>query len=332
MVGRGGAASGLGLLGRASLRRAMLSIARSGQTQSRRDRRFAGRSAPGVERAEGAADNTLAARFTDGNRLAPADACRLAYQLGLGLARLHQLGQVHGSIRPDNVWLQADGTCKLLQTPLAPEPAMGPGPIDWNAPDPNGQALLAADYAAPELAQARPAARHAHRRVCTGGDAVSNAVGLGAVSRRRRGEQAFAPCVGIAGVFGAIWSAGAARANGRLLVGEGPGGAVSIGGAGGRGVGVFRRSGRAKLHAAAGRDRQPCSINGWKASRDCRAWRRERFRRHQVWRLIPRRNTRQHKTRRPQYAAQAAMQSHAPPVAAAAPPPQPPARTRSVVL
>jgi serine/threonine-protein kinase len=109
--------------------------------------------APGVERAPGDADNTLAARFTDGNRLAPGDACRLAYQLGLGLARLHQLGQVHGSIRPDNVWLQADGTCKLLQTPLAPEPAMGPGPIDWNAPDPNGQALLSADYAAPELAQ-----------------------------------------------------------------------------------------------------------------------------------------------------------------------------------
>ncbi len=109
--------------------------------------------APGVERAEGSADNTLAARFTDGNRLAPGDACRLAYQLGLGLARLHQLGQVHSSIRPDNVWLQPDGTCKLLQTPLAPEPAMGPGPIDWNAPDPNGQALLSADYAAPELAQ-----------------------------------------------------------------------------------------------------------------------------------------------------------------------------------
>ena len=107
----------------------------------------------GAERPAGSADNTLAARFTDGNRLAPGDACRLAYQLGLGLARLHQLGQVHGSLRPENVWLQADGTCKLLQTPLAPEPAMGPGPLDWTAADPSGRLAMAADYAAPELAQ-----------------------------------------------------------------------------------------------------------------------------------------------------------------------------------
>ena len=80
----------------------------------------------GAERPAGASDNTLAARFTAGNRLAPADACRLAYQVGSGLARLHQLGQVHGSVWPENVWLSADGTAKLLQSPLAPEPAMGP--------------------------------------------------------------------------------------------------------------------------------------------------------------------------------------------------------------
>jgi hypothetical protein len=110
-------------------------------------------SAAGAERAAGAADNTLAARFIGGARLAAADACRLAYQVGLGLARLHQLGQVHGAVRPDNVWLHADGTAKLLQTPLAPEPAMGPAPLDWSAADPSGQLSMAADYAAPELAQ-----------------------------------------------------------------------------------------------------------------------------------------------------------------------------------
>jgi serine/threonine-protein kinase len=114
--------------------------------------------AAGADRAPGAADSTLAARFTDGARLAPADACRLAYQAGLGLARLHQLGQVHGSVRPENIWLRADGTAKLLQTPLAPEPAMGPAALDWTAaelPDgvANGKMLMAADYAAPELAQ-----------------------------------------------------------------------------------------------------------------------------------------------------------------------------------
>lgn len=108
----------------------------------------------GVERVEGKADNTLATRFGAGARVAPADACRVAYQASMGLARLHQLGQVHGSVRPENIWLHHDGSVKLLQTPLAPEPAMGPGPVDWTANDSSGKLIVAADFAAPELAQA----------------------------------------------------------------------------------------------------------------------------------------------------------------------------------
>ncbi len=86
-------------------------------------------------------------------RLAPHDACRIARQAALGLARLHQLGQIHNAIQPENIWLGEDGVAKLLQIPLAPEPLRGSAPIDWNQPDPNGKLLLLADYAAPELNQ-----------------------------------------------------------------------------------------------------------------------------------------------------------------------------------
>ncbi|HEV3415561.1 MAG TPA: serine/threonine-protein kinase [Pirellulales bacterium] len=96
-----------------------------------------------------------AERLAGGSRLSPQDACRLAYQAALGLARMHQLGLVHGEIRPDNLWLTPDGNLKLLQIPLAPEPLRGPGPLDWN--NPTAKLLMAADYAAPELAsEGRP--------------------------------------------------------------------------------------------------------------------------------------------------------------------------------
>lgn len=93
----------------------------------------------------------LGANLTGGVRVAPHDACRLVYQAALGLARLHQLGLVHGEIRPENLWLMPDGNVKLLQVPLAPEPLRGPRPIDWSTP--TTKLLTAAEYAAPELAQ-----------------------------------------------------------------------------------------------------------------------------------------------------------------------------------
>ncbi|HKD37431.1 MAG TPA: hypothetical protein VKB78_11540, partial [Pirellulales bacterium] len=91
------------------------------------------------------------ARLAGGVRVMPHDACRLAYQAALGLARIHQLGLVHGEVRPDNFWVAPDGNLKLLQVPLAPEPLRGPRPLDWSTPTP--RLLTAAEYAAPELAE-----------------------------------------------------------------------------------------------------------------------------------------------------------------------------------
>jgi hypothetical protein len=93
---------------------------------------------------------TAAARLAEGVRFPPQEACRLAFQAALGLARLHQLGLVHGEIQPDDLWLTPDGNLKLLQVPLAPEPLRGPRPLDWTSP--TTKLLTATDYAAPELA------------------------------------------------------------------------------------------------------------------------------------------------------------------------------------
>jgi hypothetical protein len=94
---------------------------------------------------------TAAARLAAGLRFTLHDACRLVYQAALGLARLHQLGLVHGEIRPDNFWLTPDGNLKLLQVPVAPPPLRGPAALDWA--NPTTKLLMAADHAAPELAQ-----------------------------------------------------------------------------------------------------------------------------------------------------------------------------------
>jgi serine/threonine protein kinase len=94
---------------------------------------------------------TAAARLAAGIRFALHDACRLVYEAALGLARLHQLGLVHGEIRPENFWLTPEANLKLLQVPLAPAPLRGPAPLDWA--NPTTKLLAAADYAAPELAQ-----------------------------------------------------------------------------------------------------------------------------------------------------------------------------------
>src|SRR6185437_9382179 len=44
----------------------------------------------------------LERKLATAGRLAPAEACRIARQAALGLARLHAMGQVHGEIRPAN--------------------------------------------------------------------------------------------------------------------------------------------------------------------------------------------------------------------------------------
>jgi serine/threonine-protein kinase len=72
-----------------------------------------------------------------------AEACRLARQAALGLAELHKNGQVHGEIRPENLWLDAANNVKLLGLPLSRDPLAGPSTV------------AAADYVAPELASNR---------------------------------------------------------------------------------------------------------------------------------------------------------------------------------
>ncbi len=94
---------------------------------------------------------TAAARLAAGRRFALRDACRVVYEAALGLARLHQLGLVHGEVRPENLWITPEGHLKLLQVPLAPPPLRGPAALDWS--NPTTTLLTAADYAAPELAE-----------------------------------------------------------------------------------------------------------------------------------------------------------------------------------
>ena len=234
-------------------------------TQSRRDRRFAGRSRAGCRAARKAPPTTRSRLDSPAARLAPADACRLAYQARIGIGSAASIGTSSrfGAAAKYLASCRRLGAsfCKRRSLPSRP---WGPGRSIGTPPIRTAKLLLAADYAAPELAQARPIARYAHRRLCAGGDAVSNAVGLAAVSGGRRGEQALRACVGIAGVFGVSLEC---RSSVAQLVGflmaKDPAGRYQIGGASGRGVGVFRRSGRAKLMPQPA-DRQPYSIIGWK--------------------------------------------------------------------
>jgi hypothetical protein len=77
-------------------------------------------------------------------RLSVAASCRLLRSVAQGLARLHALGQTHGHVRPDNIWLDEAGAAKLLQFPLVGDPLAAKTP----------PALVEAqlDYLAPELA------------------------------------------------------------------------------------------------------------------------------------------------------------------------------------
>jgi len=90
-------------------------------------------------------DQVLAAA---GGRFAMPEACRIARQASLGLAQLHQTGQVFGDVRPASLWMEPGGNVKLPHDPLR-----SPSPIDLKAFDPTGCLLARADYLAPELTQ-----------------------------------------------------------------------------------------------------------------------------------------------------------------------------------
>lgn len=82
------------------------------------------------------------------------EACRIVQQVAAGLSRLAELRLLHGEICPANIWIDPHGSAKLLLPPLAHDPSVIPGPIDFLEPDPSGRLLMLADYAAPELSQA----------------------------------------------------------------------------------------------------------------------------------------------------------------------------------
>jgi eukaryotic-like serine/threonine-protein kinase len=80
-------------------------------------------------------------------------ACRMMRQVAAGLTKLLDTGQLHGAVRPSNVWINAEENAKLLLPPLARDPLAIPGPIDLSASHPSDELLRQADYMAPELAQ-----------------------------------------------------------------------------------------------------------------------------------------------------------------------------------
>ncbi len=89
---------------------------------------------------------TLEQRLAQGP-LPAAEVCRIGRQTSLGLAELHKSGQVHGELRPENIWLGSSGQAKLLAFPLHREPAAGP----TTPANPDGKLAEMADYLAPEV-------------------------------------------------------------------------------------------------------------------------------------------------------------------------------------
>ncbi|MCH8924424.1 MAG: serine/threonine protein kinase, partial [Planctomycetes bacterium] len=90
-----------------------------------------------VEDLEGESLQEMLAR----QKLAQPAACRLGFQLALGLVAMHAENLVHGSVCPQNIWIDAAGTAKLLQFPLLP----AEGRLKRREPP-------LVDYLAPELA------------------------------------------------------------------------------------------------------------------------------------------------------------------------------------
>lgn len=83
-----------------------------------------------------------------GQRLAPAEACRIIRCAALALMPLHQRGVIHGDIRPARLWLEQGGNVKLLR-----EPVSGFIPVFLSPPDAAELLAPRADYLAPEFLQ-----------------------------------------------------------------------------------------------------------------------------------------------------------------------------------
>jgi serine/threonine protein kinase len=106
--------------------------------------------------------------------MGPSAACRVMRDVALAAAAMHAAGAPHGDIRPENVWVDQQGTGRLLQIPLSRPPYLPAGywasalahaaepagvssvpPRSLNPPAANtSESSVArfANYAAPELA------------------------------------------------------------------------------------------------------------------------------------------------------------------------------------
>ena len=82
--------------------------------------------------------------------IATFEACRLIRLAAFGLAQMHHAGEIHGDVRPGNLWIEPNGNLKLLKNPL--ERARAP---QLDVIDASQQLLKQADYFAPEFSQPR---------------------------------------------------------------------------------------------------------------------------------------------------------------------------------
>ena len=94
------------------------------------------------------AGGSLDEHLATAGRMAPADACRAVRCAAMGLAHLHQMGQVVGDLRPGALWREPTGNVKVIYDPLAIHT-----PVSLAVRDEEGWLAARADYWAPELAQ-----------------------------------------------------------------------------------------------------------------------------------------------------------------------------------
>ena len=89
----------------------------------------------------------LDAHLAEQERLPTAEACRIVRLAAMGLTELHDRRQVHGDVRPENLWLEAGGNVKLMRDSVLP-----PLVPDLTRPGISDSQMAQADYVAPELA------------------------------------------------------------------------------------------------------------------------------------------------------------------------------------
>lgn len=98
--------------------------------------------------AEDVRGETLDQLMAKHGRLPFAEAARVIRLVSFGLAYLHQVGIVHGDIRPTQILYEPGGNVKLLV-----DPTQLPAPLNLTQVDPNSLEVAKADYLAPEFMQ-----------------------------------------------------------------------------------------------------------------------------------------------------------------------------------